>query len=292
MHCCYFQGSLQTDVNGAYGITTVKPGTYKGESVPPPAHIHVAIRLPAGYSDCGEPGTEIVFADDPYLPPNAEDLDYTIVRLEQVADDQGEYWVGEANIILGVDPAVKPAGSLRSFRILPEGSETAYHITEQFADLATITNATAITSLIEGEIQLDLKSQPVVQAVEMTVDLRGLKSDDPNRDEKLADRWVVTNRFPYATFVSTGIRDFPVQYREGEAVSFALDGDLTIRDVTRPVTFQVQASLEGDTLAGSAQASILMSDFGIDPPSLLGFVTVEDEVEITVRVTAVEGKSQ
>lgn len=36
MLCCYFQDSLQTDVNGMYKLITVKPGHYKGEVSPPP----------------------------------------------------------------------------------------------------------------------------------------------------------------------------------------------------------------------------------------------------------------
>jgi polyisoprenoid-binding protein YceI len=179
-----------------------------------------------------------------------------------------------------------PTESPGAYTILSEESEAAYHITEQFAGLGSITKAAGVSSMVEGEIWLDLGSHPVVQSVTVAVDLRGLESDDPKRDEKLAGRWLVTNRFPMATFVSTGIEASQDSFQEGEEVSFRMEGDLTIRDVTRPVTFQVQARLVGTRLEGQASAAILMSDFGIDPPNLLGFVRVEDVVELTVGIIA------
>jgi protocatechuate 3,4-dioxygenase beta subunit len=44
--CCYLQGTLRTDERGRYEFTTVKPGRYRGQADPPPAHIHVEVRHP------------------------------------------------------------------------------------------------------------------------------------------------------------------------------------------------------------------------------------------------------
>ena len=94
MRCCYLMGSLTTDSNGRYQIITVKPAHYKGQQVPPPAHIHVEVSHP----QAGVPGTEIVFAGDPYLP---ESLDgYTLVSLETVSasESAAAYLLGIADI--------------------------------------------------------------------------------------------------------------------------------------------------------------------------------------------------
>jgi protocatechuate 3,4-dioxygenase beta subunit len=96
MRCCYLMGSLRTDSNGRYQLITVKPAHYKGEQLPPPAHIHVEVLHP----QAGVPGTEIVFAGDPYLP---ESLDgYTLVNLETVPALEGAaaHLRGVADIIL------------------------------------------------------------------------------------------------------------------------------------------------------------------------------------------------
>jgi len=52
------------------------------------------------------------------------------------------------------------------------------------------------------------------------------------------------------------------------------------------VTFQVRSVREGDTLRWVAEAQILMTDFGVEPPSIVGLISVEEEVQLVVQVTA------
>ena len=72
--------------------------------------------------------------------------------------------------------------------------------------------------------------------------------------------------------------------------TLSMTGDMTIRDVTKPVTFDVTGKLVGDTITGSATTQILMKDFGIDPPSVAGMLTVKDGVTIKLNFTAKEAK--
>ena len=65
---------------------------------------------------------------------------------------------------------------------------------------------------------------------------------------------------------------------------------MKIRDVTKPVTFDVKGKLEGDTITGSATSKILMKDFGFDPPDVAGMLTVGDGVTVTINFTAKEAK--
>jgi polyisoprenoid-binding protein YceI len=227
LQCCYLQGAVRTDANGRYQLITVMPGHYRGQSSPPPAHIHVEAHHP----DAEPGGAEIVFADDPYLPRNADDTDgYVVVTLAEATG--------------------------------PE--------------------------LIDGALQISLAEPPTVHALTVTVDLRGLVSDDPQRDEKLADRWLVTTAYPFATFTFVELQNAPAQYAEGESIAFTLVGDMTLRDVTRSMPFAVTARLAGDTVTGSASAMLKMTEYGIEPPDLLGFVKVEDEVRVKVDFTARE----
>jgi catechol 1,2-dioxygenase len=66
--CCYLQGELRTDAGGRYQFTTVKPGHYKGETDPPPAHIHVEVSHP----DAGGLMTELLFEGDPAVVPGTQ----------------------------------------------------------------------------------------------------------------------------------------------------------------------------------------------------------------------------
>jgi protocatechuate 3,4-dioxygenase beta subunit len=79
--CCYLQGTVRSDVDGRYRLVTTMPGHYEGEARPPPAHIHAEVTSPGG----GSVMTEIVFADDPYLPENPGD-GYIVVELAVGSD--------------------------------------------------------------------------------------------------------------------------------------------------------------------------------------------------------------
>ena len=63
-------------------------------------------------------------------------------------------------------------------------------------------------------------------------------------------------------------------------------GDLTVREVTQPIAFDVTARLVGDTLTGVATARAKMSDFGIDPPNFANTLTVADDFGMEVVFTA------
>ncbi|HET9289521.1 MAG TPA: hypothetical protein VFQ49_00470, partial [Actinomycetes bacterium] len=65
--CCYLAAALRTDQRGRYRFETVKPGHYRGEAEPPPAHIHFEVQHP----DATGLLTELLFEGDPWLQPGA-----------------------------------------------------------------------------------------------------------------------------------------------------------------------------------------------------------------------------
>jgi polyisoprenoid-binding protein YceI len=289
MQCCYFLGMVTTDENGRFEIITVKPGAYQGEASPPPAHIHVEILHP----DLQNWQTEIVFMGDPQLPITVPMGMIPIPLVEKSPSGNLEYF-GEAEIIIPISSQnptgqANPQSSSVRYTLRSGVSYASYQIREKFADLASMVSAKGITKLVEGELQLDDSLLPIPDSVRIRVDLRGLKTDDPLRDEKLADRWLVTNDYPYATFISTGMEGFPAVIVEGEKVSFMLKGNLTIRDITQPVSFIVLVKWLEGVITGDAQTTIRLTDFGIKPPDLWGFVEVEDEVVLQVYLEAVVG---
>jgi protocatechuate 3,4-dioxygenase beta subunit len=91
LRCCYLQGMVRTDAGGGYNIRTIRPGHYRGEGPPPPAHIHLNVHY------AGMPGvlTEVVFEGDPYLPADASGPDVISLRKE------GGRLVGRFDIVLG-----------------------------------------------------------------------------------------------------------------------------------------------------------------------------------------------
>ena len=96
------------------------------------------------------------------------------------------------------------------------------------------------------------------------------------------------NNFPAITFVCTALEGLPSPASVGQTYAFRLTGDLTIRDTTRSVTFEVTLTVESaDLLSGSATATIEGSEFGLSIPSVPQVAEVSTEVILEIDFTAV-----
>jgi polyisoprenoid-binding protein YceI len=179
---------------------------------------------------------------------------------------------------------------VRTFKIVPEQTEASYEVQEQFLSRDLPSMAVGKTNAVEGEFQFSLNGKPTGQITKITVDLSTLTSDDSRRDNRIRRQWLESEKYPLATFTSTDVQNIPESYTEGQQVSFKLVGNMTIREVTKPVTFDVVGTLQGDTVTGTATTQIMMKDFGFDPPSVAGMLTVKDGVTVKVNFTAKEAK--
>ena len=183
----------------------------------------------------------------------------------------------------------------RTFVIVPEESTAIYLVDEEFfggaLDKLGIAAGTAdvvgSTQQIAGQLQLNLDDlSAALGENRFTVQMNTLSTGEDRRDSWIREDGPRFNDYPEARFVATAINGAPASYTEGQEVTFQLVGDLTVRDVTQQVTFDVNASLTGDTLAGTAATRLKMSDFGIEPPNFANTLTVADEFGIEVRFVA------
>ena len=136
---------------------------------------------------------------------------------------------------------------------------------------------------------LTVADDPLQSRVDASVNLASVATGDAGRDGHLrnADFFDV-ERSPTMTFVSTGIKDDDGDY--------ALFGDLTVKDVTKPVVFDlefdgVNTDPWGNTKAGfSAETEINRKDFGLEWNVALdaGGVLVGDKVKIQLDIQAVK----
>ena len=136
---------------------------------------------------------------------------------------------------------------------------------------------------------------PLQSSVTATVELSSVNTGEPNRDNHIrsADFFEVESH-PHLTFRSTGVRP------DGD--DFLLDGDLTIRGTTKPVTLKLEVNgfgpdAFGGTRAGfSASGEINRNDFGVSfngpIPGGGGGVVVSEKVTITLEIEGVLDKSE
>jgi polyisoprenoid-binding protein YceI len=192
-------------------------------------------------------------------------------------------------------PDGPPAEGVRTFVIVPDQSEALYLVDEEFLEDALSKlgiNAgnvvvTGRTQAVSGELALTLDDLPASPFGRFQVDLRTLRTDQASRDKWIRENGPRFNQYPSAEFVATRAEGLPASVADGEEVRFTLHGEMTIREQTSPAAFAVRAVLNGDTLSGSAETNLTMTQFGIDPPSFLRTLTVADPFRVVVNFTAV-----
>ena len=133
-------------------------------------------------------------------------------------------------------------------------------------------------------------ADPLSSVVTASVSLASINTGQEQRDAHVrsADFFEV-EKHPTMTFVSTGVRP------DGD--DFLLDGDLTLKGVTKPVTFKLEIEgfgpdAYGGTRAGfSATTEINRTDYGVTfngpVPGVPGGVVVSDKVAISMEIEGV-----
>ncbi len=188
----------------------------------------------------------------------------------------------------GAAESATPAasGGLAVFVLVPNETVVSYAVDETFINENNRLNTSiGKTSQVTGELKVDLANPANIQFSEFTVDLSTLQSDSPRRDNAIRGRWLESASFPLAQFTVTGLPGFPASPQEGQVLKFQMTGDLTVRQTTRPVTWDVSATLNGDRLTGTATAFIMMADWGITPPNIAGILIVKDGVTLKLDFT-------
>jgi len=93
-----------------------------------------------------------------------------------------------------------------------------------------------------------------------------------------------SDKFPKIKFVSSSVSD---ARKSGETRAFTLNGELTMRDVTKRVSFPVVVTLSNDQLRATGDAELKQTDFGITPYSgKLGLIRIGDEIKINFAIVA------
>ena len=181
------------------------------------------------------------------------------------------------------------SGSGLTFTIVPEQSEATYLAGETLASLGVPSTAKGLTKEIAGTLYLaedgwDLDPD---NETKITVQLTNLKSDQDRRDNRVRAALGVAT-FPEATFVATGVSGVDETLAIDQEHTFQLTGIMTLHGVEKEVTWEVKARRDGAILSALATIKIAYADFGITPPSIGGFVSVEGDVTLQLDIVATQ----
>lgn len=140
---------------------------------------------------------------------------------------------------------------------------------------------TNFTANLEGNAE-DLNGA----TISFDIDVKSITTNNEDRDNHLrSGDFFDTETFPNIKFVATDIK----KTDDGE---YNVTGDMTIKDVTKPVTFEVEYGGKGtnpwgvEVVAFNAETKISRKEFGLTWNQALetGGVLVGDDIKISVEL--------
>ncbi|HSJ23264.1 MAG TPA: YceI family protein [Longimicrobiales bacterium] len=173
------------------------------------------------------------------------------------------------------------AQSPTGWHVASEGNEARYRVREQLARLDFPNDAVGRTSEISGAITVDAAGNIVAGASRFTINMAALESDSDRRDNFIRRNTLQTADHPDAVFVPTSFSGLAFPLPESGVLQFRMTGDLTIRGVTRPVTWDVMARVSDDgALRGEATTQFTFADFDITKPRVASVLSVADDIRL------------
>lgn len=140
---------------------------------------------------------------------------------------------------------------------------------------------------VAGEIAVDPNDLGASRVGVIQINARTLVTDQDRRNQAIRNRILETDRYELITFTPTEIRGLSGRAAVGDSFTFQIAGDLTIRDVTRPVVFDVRANVDSmDRVSGTAETTIQRSDFALVIPDVPFVADVSEAVRLEMDFVA------
>lgn len=158
-------------------------------------------------------------------------------------------------------------------------SEAGYRIIEDTPTGEKV--VTGRTNSVTGSVTVGAGE---LTATDVVVDLTGVASDQSLRDTAFRDSIMKTSEFPTATFRQRDAVAIPSTRSAAEPTSVDVAGTLEMRGSEQPATSTIEAVTDGDTITVVGKIDVQLADFGIDPPTIPGLVTVRDTGTIEFKL--------
>ncbi len=171
-----------------------------------------------------------------------------------------------------------------NLEVAPSASEARYRVREQLAGVNFPNDAVGTTQSISGTIAFDAQGR-LAPGSKIIVDLRTLRSDEARRDNYLRRNTLTTASFPYAEFVPREVRGLLFPLPASGRADVQIRGNLTIRGVTRPVTWEGTAEFRESTVRLQATTVFKFGDFELTQPRVFLVLSVEDHIRLDVDLT-------
>ena len=181
--------------------------------------------------------------------------------------------------------AVNTGAGLKVLQIVPSESEVRFVLSEVLRGQPT--TVVGLTNQVAGEIAVDASDLSTAQVGVIQVNARELATDNNQRNRAIRNFILNTDQYEFISFTPTGVIGLGGSAQPGDTFTFQLAGDLTIRDITQPVVFDVTATVEAmDRLSGSAAVTLRRAEYALSIPRVPSVADVSEEVRVELDFVA------
>lgn len=213
--------------------------------------------------------------------------DPAVTPLPTQAADAPDAEADVANVA-SQQPATTASGEARTFVIDPARSEARFLIDEVL--MGNPKTVVGSTRQVSGKVTVDLADHSRAQVSPIQVDARSLETDDNFRNRAIRRQILDAEEdaYQFIVFTPTALEGMPTTITVGEPFAFTVTGDLQIRDISQPVSFDVTVTPLSETeLQGSARATVQRANFDLSIPRVPNVADVSEEVFLEFDFVAV-----
>jgi len=169
--------------------------------------------------------------------------------------------------------------------LAPTGNTVRYLVREQLAGFDFPNDAVGETNEISGAIVFNREGEVIQEESKFVANITGLKSDRDRRDGFIQRNTLESERFPTVELVPIQTRNlsFPLP-TDGLAI-FDIIGNLSIKDVTQPTSWRVNARFVDGVMTGTARTEFTFDEFGLEKPRVGSVLSVADAIRLEFDFT-------
>ncbi len=232
---------------------------------------------------------EIDEADEPVEveepTAEAEQPPVELDEAEESTEEMAEEPDAEAVEDVEVEEETTAAGELVIYEISQDATEVRFELnTDLRGNRITVVGT---TDQVAGQIAINLSDLSTAQIGVIQINARALSTDNDFRNRAIQNEILLTGEYEFITFTPTAVNGLPDSAAVGEEISFSIEGELTIQDITESATFEVTATAVSETeISGTATATVLRDTYGLNIPEVPSVANVENEVDLIITFVA------
>jgi polyisoprenoid-binding protein YceI len=170
-----------------------------------------------------------------------------------------------------------------TWSVQPEGADNfvGYRVTEQLPAAIAEQETTGRTNDVTATLVIH---DTTISAVDVTADLRELKSDNSLRDSAIKSSGLESDTYPAGVFTLTDpilLRELP---RPGETIKTRATGKFTLHGVTRRVTVELRGRWDGERIQVVGSLPVLFADYDMTPPAVPAVASIDNKGEMEFQL--------